>query len=99
MIKQFRSLTQISKKFIGRMEASMDVSNMRVEYKQGILCEDSVDKDPFVQFKRWFTEVLESKLIREVNAMGLSTVSKDGYPSSRIVLLKVINHLFRINSR
>lgn len=71
------------------MEASMNVSSMRVEYKQGTLDPDSVERDPFAQFKAWFQDAMDSKLFREVNAMTVSTVSKDGFPSSRIVLLKV----------
>ncbi|HPI20507.1 MAG TPA: pyridoxamine 5'-phosphate oxidase [Candidatus Kapabacteria bacterium] len=49
---------------------------------------ESVAKDsPFEQFKLWFDEVSTTKFL-EPNAMVLSTASKDGKPSSRVLLLK-----------
>src|SRR5690606_34694174 len=43
--------------------------------------------DPISQFKEWFNEALE-RGVMEPNAMTLATVSKEGHPSVRIVLLK-----------
>ena len=45
--------------------------------------------DPIQLFKKWFSEA-EEKEIRDPNAMQLATVSKDGMPSVRTVLLKDI---------
>ena len=45
--------------------------------------------DPIQLFKKWLSEA-EKKEIRDPNAMQLATVSKDGLPSVRIVLLKDI---------
>ena len=45
--------------------------------------------NPFIQFERWFTDVLKLKDI-EPNSMILGTV-KDNQPSSRTVLLKDFN--------
>jgi pyridoxamine 5'-phosphate oxidase len=42
---------------------------------------------PVSQFKRWFEEAIAAQVL-EANAMHLSTVSADGKPSGRIVLLK-----------
>ena len=46
--------------------------------------------DPFTQFQRWFGEV-EAAGYWEPNAMVLSTVTADGWPSARNVLLKRID--------
>lgn len=60
---------------------------LRKEYKFGELAEKTVDPDPIVQFRHWFEFAIQAELI-EVNAMTLATVTKDGNPSARIVLLK-----------
>ena len=45
--------------------------------------------DPILLFKEWLSEA-EKKEIRDPNAMQLATVSKNGMPSVRTVLLKDI---------
>ena len=45
--------------------------------------------DPILLFKTWLSEA-EKKEIRDPNAMQLATVSKNGMPSVRTVLLKDI---------
>ena len=45
--------------------------------------------DPILLFKKWLSEA-EKKEIRDPNAMQLATVSKNGMPSVRTVLLKDI---------
>ena len=45
--------------------------------------------DPIQLFRKWLSEA-EEKEIRDPNAMQLATVSKDGMPSVRTVLLKDI---------
>ncbi len=45
------------------------------------------DKKPFDLFQEWFEEAKKSE-INDPNAMNLATISSDGKPSSRIVLLK-----------
>ena len=50
--------------------------------------------DPILLFKQWLSEA-EKKEIRDPNAMQLATVSKNGMPSVRTVLLKdIINSDF-----
>ena len=46
-----------------------------------------LDPDPFIQFNKWYKEILESE-IEFPNALILSTASSKGIPSSRVVLLK-----------
>lgn len=54
------------------------------------LKEADVDPDPIRQFERWFAEALAAQVL-EPNAMTLSTASRDGVPSGRIVLLKGVD--------
>ncbi|KAK2391608.1 pyridoxine/pyridoxamine 5'-phosphate oxidase 1, chloroplastic [Trifolium repens] len=65
----------------------IDISALRENYISPEFLEDQVDADPLNQFRKWFDDALAAGL-KEPNAMGLSTVGKDGKPSSRIVLLK-----------
>lgn len=64
-----------------------DLAQIRREYSQHSLDEKSISSNPFIQFENWFNEAIASQLL-EVNAMNLATVSENGRPSSRIVLLK-----------
>jgi pyridoxamine 5'-phosphate oxidase len=52
-----------------------------------MLTEHDVSADPFIQFKNWFTEAVDSQIM-EPNAMTLATATVSGRPSARIVLLK-----------
>jgi pyridoxamine 5'-phosphate oxidase len=60
---------------------------MRRAYGLGELLEEQVDADPVVQFTRWLENAVAAG-IAEPNAMVLATVSGDGRPSARTVLLK-----------
>lgn len=53
------------------------------------LLEAQAERDPIRQFERWFQDALNAKLPLP-NAMTLSTVTPEGAPSARIVLLKGI---------
>lgn len=57
------------------------------QYGHGQLTEDSVERNPFSQFEKWFSDA-EGDGIPERTAMNLSTVGDDGTPLSRMVLLK-----------
>lgn len=63
------------------------VANFRNEYISRGINEKDIAKNPIDQFEKWFLEAVKNK-INEPNAMHLSTVSEDGKPSGRIVLLK-----------
>jgi len=65
----------------------MSIADIRKEYKLKSLGEEDVDIDAIKQFTIWWNDALDSE-ITEVNAMTLATVSKEGIPSARIVLLK-----------
>jgi pyridoxamine 5'-phosphate oxidase len=67
-----------------------DFAALRREYASEPLSESDVSADPFVQFGMWF-EQAERAGVREPNAMSLATVSGNGSPSVRIVLLKGVD--------
>jgi len=64
-----------------------DIRNIRKEYRLKQFDERHVSSDPFHQFSEWLDEALESDVM-EPTATILSTVSNEGRPSSRVVLLK-----------
>ena len=55
-----------------------------------VLNESTVNRNPIEQFKAWFQDALDAKLPYH-EAMNLSTVSSDGRPSGRIVLLRGVD--------
>jgi pyridoxamine 5'-phosphate oxidase len=65
----------------------MKIDEIRREYQKETLSESSAEKDPLVQFGKWF-EYAASTRIQDVNAMTIATATPDGIPSARIVLLK-----------
>jgi len=65
----------------------MSISSIRKDYQLQSLSESDVKQDPIGQFGKWWEEAIASS-IDEVNAMTLSTVTAEGKPSARIVLLK-----------
>lgn len=67
-----------------------DIASIRKEYTQASLDINSVYKDPFSQFEKWFQESLDSKIL-EPNAMVLGTVNASGQSFQRTVLLKSID--------
>ncbi|KAL2892880.1 Pyridoxine/pyridoxamine 5'-phosphate oxidase 1 chloroplastic [Bienertia sinuspersici] len=68
----------------------VDISSLRENYVSPALLEEEVEADPFDQFRKWFNDAIAAGL-KEPNAMALSTVGKDGNPSSRMVLLKGVD--------
>ncbi|OGB20791.1 MAG: pyridoxamine 5'-phosphate oxidase [Burkholderiales bacterium RIFCSPLOWO2_02_FULL_57_36] len=69
----------------------MSIADLRTEYTLASLTEADVAADPIAQFSKWFDQALQAQLA-EANAMSLATVSAEGRPSSRIVLLKGFDH-------
>jgi len=68
-----------------------DLSNYRRSYEKSELLESNLPEDPINLFKKWFIEVEEFGGHGEVNAMTISTLGLDGFPNSRVVLLKQFN--------
>lgn len=72
------------------MNPGKSIKNLRRQYTLNTLSEETVQKNPFRQFEKWFKEILKSGIV-EPNAMILATADKNGNPSVRVVLLKGIN--------
>ena len=68
----------------------MDLSEVRETYEERGLDVDDVAANPIAQFQRWFAEV-EAAGYWEPNAMVVATVTPDGWPSARNVLLKRVD--------
>jgi len=68
--------------------------NLRHDFQKANFNGKDANTNPFKQFEVWFDEAVKSGL-HEPNAMALSTCTKKGKPSSRIVLLRGLkNHGF-----
>lgn len=68
-----------------------DLSNYRKSYEKSELLESNLPEDPINLFHRWFYELEERGTAEEINAMTVATVGLDGFPKSRVVLLKKFN--------
>jgi len=65
-----------------------DLSDYRKSYEKSELIETAIPDNPFELFALWFQEAEAIGGTEEVNAMTIATIGKDGFPKSRIVLLK-----------
>jgi len=65
----------------------MSLADLRRDYTGSRLEPRDLAPDPLTQFARWLEEALRSAL-PEPNAMTVATVSAEGHPSARVVLLK-----------
>ncbi|WP_068599109.1 pyridoxamine 5'-phosphate oxidase [Vaginella massiliensis] len=68
-----------------------DLSNKRKIYNQNSIDFNTLEDNPLDQFNVWYHQADQSKAIDEANAMTLSTLGLDGFPRSRVVLLKEFN--------
>jgi pyridoxamine 5'-phosphate oxidase len=69
------------------MEPADPFASTRTEYADRGLHESDLAPDPFTMFRRWYDDAADAG-VHEPNAMVVATVSADGRPSSRMVLLK-----------
>lgn len=69
-----------------------DLSNFRQIYSLDELLEKDILRNPMEQFQKWFFEAQNSDTEREANAMSIATLGKDGFPKTRVVLLKKYTH-------
>ncbi|MBZ9627701.1 pyridoxamine 5'-phosphate oxidase [Psychroflexus sp. CAK57W] len=68
-----------------------ELHNYRKSYEKASLIRENLDENPIQQFRTWFYDVEKFGGLDEANAMTVSTIGKDGFPKSRIVLLKSYN--------
>ncbi len=69
-----------------------DLSDYRKSYNKSELLETNIPEDPINLFNKWFFEVKDFGGVDEVNAMTVSTIGLDGFPKSRVVLLKQFSY-------
>lgn len=68
-----------------------DLSNYRKSYEKSALLENQIPEDPINLFHKWFYEAEDLDATDEVNAMSVATIGLDGFPKTRVVLLKKFN--------
>ncbi len=65
----------------------MKLHSIRTEYKYAELSKSNIENNPLKQFEHWLNDALSAK-VNEPTAMSVATLGTDGFPDSRIVLLK-----------
>jgi len=65
--------------------------DIRTNYQKSELTEDSINFNPFDQLNTWLNDAISQK-IYDPTAMVLSTIDSNGYPESRVVLLKELSN-------
>lgn len=65
----------------------MELESLRREYLRGGLKREDLLADPIRQFEQWLEQAIELQ-VTDPTAMVVATVSPEGQPSQRIVLLK-----------
>lgn len=65
----------------------ISLAGIRQEYTKGGLRESELPGNPLLLFDRWLQEAIDAK-VNEPTAVMIGTVSADGKPSTRTVLLK-----------
>ena len=68
----------------------MNIGDYRREYLKGGLKRESLPESPFELFEEWFKQAMQAD-IPDASAMTLATVSAQGKPSQRTVLLKLFD--------
>ncbi len=68
-----------------------DLSDKRKDYSQNFIDFAGLPVNPMDMFRDWYHLATTSDLIAEPYAMSLATVGEDGFPRTRIVLLREIN--------
>lgn len=65
-----------------------DLGNSRKIYQKQELLENNIPENPMELFQKWYFTAEESGYIEEANTMSVTTLELDGFPKSRMVLLK-----------
>jgi len=68
-----------------------DLGTFRKTYEKSDLDQAGLPGDPLELFQEWFHELEAAGGCGEPNAMTIATAGPDGYPKSRVVLLKEIS--------
>jgi len=65
-----------------------NLTDYRKSYDKYVLEETKLPINPLELFEKWFDEVDKASGTEETNAMTVSCIGLDGFPKSRVVLLK-----------
>ncbi len=68
----------------------MDIGDYRREYTKGGLKREDLTESPLELFEKWFKQAMDAD-IPDASAMTLATVSVEGKPTQRTVLLKLFD--------
>lgn len=68
-----------------------DLSDKRKDYSQNFIDFQQLPENPLEMFRDWYELATHSDLISEPYAMSLATIGNDGFPRTRIVLLREFN--------
>ena len=71
-------------------EMKKDLGSYRKSYDKDGLTETALPANPKDLFQRWFQELETFGGLEEPNAMTIATIGLDGFPKSRVVLMKFI---------
>jgi pyridoxamine 5'-phosphate oxidase len=66
----------------------INLPSLRQEYSDAPLLREDLDENPLKEFEKWFN-LAHDNAVLEPNAMNLATVSPEGKPHIRTVLLKL----------
>jgi pyridoxamine 5'-phosphate oxidase len=80
--------THLSTAGDAKIHGVSDPGAMRRSYLLGQLCEEKLAPDWYAQLRSWFDEAAASGLVGEANAIQLATVTPEGHPAVRTVLVK-----------
>jgi pyridoxamine 5'-phosphate oxidase len=69
---------------------SVDYKSSRRDFLQGELTESEVTSEPFQLLNKWYEDAAQAGA-PDPNAMALATINSEGYPTSRIVLMRDLN--------
>lgn len=65
-----------------------DLSDFRKSYEKFALNDADLSENPIEVFREWFDAAVNNDTVDEANAMSVSTIGVDGFPKTRVVLLK-----------
>jgi len=65
----------------------LKAAELRINYKNDVLDESNIQKNPIKLFEIWFNSAVKNNIL-EPNAMTIATADENGKVSARIVLLK-----------
>ena len=73
------------------MTTAQKIQDIRRDYMLQSLDENDLLPDGIEMFSKWFDEAVKAE-VADVNGMSLATCGSDGQPTSRVVLLKGLEH-------